>query len=72
MSNTLRKDKYDKIYKEGLKKKDRGYRCRCHYCVGVDRNELVDKISKKETKEQIIIIEAEENYEISKLNRIFV
>lgn len=53
MSNTIRKDINGKNYKEGLKKKDKRYRCQCHYCVGVDRNELVDKIAEKELKEQI-------------------
>lgn len=57
MSNTIRKDKHDKLFKEGLKKKEGHHRCDCHYCVGVDKNMLVDKIAKKEMKEEVRIIE---------------
>ena len=53
MSDTYRKDKNGKTLKEGLKKKDGAYRCNCHYCVGVDRNELIDKIAEKELKTEI-------------------
>lgn len=72
MSNTIRKDRNNKSYKEGLKKKDGRYRCQCHYCVGVDRNELVDKIAEKELKEQIRIIETFENidFDIPEQDRI--
>lgn len=34
MSNTIRKDKNGKEYKESLKKKDGHFRCRCEYCLG--------------------------------------
>lgn len=61
MSNTYRKDRNGKAYKEGLKKKDGGYRCTCHYCVGVDKKELVEKIAKKEMKEEIKTVETGEN-----------
>ena len=53
MSNTIRKDRNGKKYKESLKKKEGGYRCTCHYCVGVDRNELSNKIAKRELKTQL-------------------
>lgn len=60
MSNTIRKDKNGKKFKEGLKKKEVGYRCSCHYCVGVDRNELIDKIAEKELKTEIKNLENEQ------------
>lgn len=53
MSNTTRKDKNGKTLKEGLKKKDGVYRCNCHYCVGFDRNELIEKIADKELETEI-------------------
>jgi hypothetical protein len=53
MSNTIRRDKHDKKHKEGLKKKDSVWRCSCHYCVGADRKELVDKIAEKELKTEL-------------------
>lgn len=53
MSDTYRKDKNGKTLKEGLKKKDGAYRCNCHYCVGVDRNELIEKIAEKELRNYI-------------------
>ena len=56
MSNTIRKDKNGK---ESLKKKDGHFRCRCEYCLG-KRNTLC-KIAEKEMKEEIRVIEMEEN-----------
>lgn len=53
MSNTYRKDRNGISYKEGLKKKDGRYRCQCHYCIGVDKNELVEKIAEKELKTEL-------------------
>lgn len=72
MSDTIRKDKNGKEYKEGLKKKDGRYRCQCHYCVGVDKNELAEKIVEKEMKEEIRVIETGENidFDISKQEEI--
>jgi hypothetical protein len=61
MSNTLRKDKNGKVFKESIKKHNGRTRCRCEYCSGVDRNELFDKISEKEIKEQIKVIEQGEH-----------
>lgn len=48
MSNTYRKDREGKIYKESLKKKCARYKCRCRYCLG--KKDIVDKIAKKELK----------------------
>jgi hypothetical protein len=59
MGKTKRKDKHDKEYRESLKKKDGWYRCRCERCVGA--NSLIDKIAEKEMKEEIRVIEMEEN-----------
>jgi hypothetical protein len=55
MSNTFRKDKNNKIFKEGLKKKsiEAHYRCQCYHCVGADKNDLIDKIAEKELKTEI-------------------
>lgn len=64
MSNTYRRDRVDKVFKEGLKKKDGWYRCDCHHCVGVDRKILENKIAKKEMKEEIK--ETEENIGLMK------
>lgn len=63
MSNTLRKDKHDKIFKEGIKKKstEAHYRCDCYYCVGADKNDIVDKIAEKEMKEEIRTVETGEH-----------
>ena len=51
MSNTYRKDRNDKVFKESLKKKDSDahYRCRCEYCLG--RKDTLDKIAEKELKQ---------------------
>ena len=57
MSNTLRRDRTGKIYKESLKKKEARYKCRCEYCTGVDKNNLCEKIAEKELKEQLKIDE---------------
>lgn len=53
MSDTFRKDRNDKIFKESLKKKcsTSRYRCRCERCVG--KHATIDKIAEKELKEQI-------------------
>lgn len=61
MSNTLRKDKYDKINKEGLKKKNKGYECTCFHCVGKCKKDLQDKIATKEMTEEVRVIETGEN-----------
>ena len=55
MSNTFRRDRNDKIFKESLKKKSfkARYRCQCHYCVGVDKNKIINKIAEKDLKQQI-------------------
>lgn len=55
MSNTFRKDKHNKVFKEGLKKKsiEAYYRCNCYYCVGGDKNDTIEKIAEKEMKEEI-------------------
>ena len=59
MSNTYRKDRNDKQFKESLKKKSSTarYRCRCNRCVG--KNSLSDKIADKEMREEVRIIEQE-------------
>ena len=53
MSNTYRKDRNDKVFKESLKKKDSDahYRCRCEYCLG--KKDTLDKISEKDLKTEI-------------------
>ena len=51
MSNTIRKDKNGKEYKESLKKKDGDFRCRCEYCLG--KKDTADKITEKEMKEEL-------------------
>lgn len=53
MSNTYRKDRNDKVFKESLKKKDFNahYRCRCEYCLG--KKDTLDKISEKDLKTEI-------------------
>jgi len=64
MSNTYRKDKHDKKYKEGLKKEKPQYRCNCWHCIGYTtelKHELIDKIAKKEMTEEIRVIETAEN-----------
>ena len=53
MSNTYRKDRNDKKYKESLKKKEARYKCRCEYCTGVSKNLICEKIAEKELKRQI-------------------
>ena len=54
MSNTYRKGRNDKVYKESLKKKFARYKCRCERCVR--KNSEVDKIAEKELKEEIILM----------------
>lgn len=61
MSNTYRKDRNDKIFKEGLKKKCGRTRCRCEYCMDVEQVKLSEKIAEKEMKEEVRVIETEEN-----------
>ena len=51
MSNTIRKDRNGKEYKESLKKSGARYKCRCEYCLG--KNNTADKIAKKELKNQL-------------------
>jgi len=53
MSNTLRKDKNGKTFKESLKKKCGRTRCRCTYCTNTESNKIFDKILNKELKKQI-------------------
>ena len=48
MSNTIRKDKNDKVYKESLKKRVAHYRCKCERCVG--KNDTIEKITDKKLK----------------------
>ena len=48
MSNTLRRDKNDKVYKESLKKREAHYRCKCKRCVG--KNNTIEKIADKKLK----------------------
>ena len=51
MSNTYRKDRNGKEYKESLKKREARYRCRCERCVG--KKDMADKIAEKEFKTEI-------------------
>lgn len=57
MSNTYRKDRNNKIFKETLKKHNGRTRCRCD----AERDEIADKIAEKEMKEEIRTIETGEN-----------
>ena len=70
MSNTTRKDKNGKEYKESLKKKDGHFRCRCEHCSG--KKDVVEKIAQKEMKEEVRVIEMEENmdFDIPKQDEI--
>ena len=70
MSNTIRKDKNGKEYKESLKKKDGHFRCRCEHCLG--KKDVVEKIAQKEMKEEVRVIEMEENmdFDIPKQDEI--
>ena len=61
MSNTYRKGRDGKTYKESLKKKEARYRCRCEYCSGVSKNLVCEKILDKEMKEEIRVIEMNEH-----------
>ena len=64
MSNTYRKDKNNKYVKEGLKKEPYEYKCNCWHCTGYDARtkfELRVKIAEKEMKEEVRVIETEEN-----------
>lgn len=53
MSDTLRKDRNDNVFKESLKKKSytSRYRCRCERCTG--KKDTLDKIAEKELVQQI-------------------
>ena len=51
MSNTYRKDREGKTYKESLKKKHARYRCRCEYCLG--KKDTLDKIAEKELETEV-------------------
>lgn len=53
MSNTYRKDKNGKKFKESDKSTDRRFRCRCVYCTNAEKNKITDKIAEKELKQQI-------------------
>lgn len=53
MSNTYRKDRNGKVYKESLKKKEARYKCRCEYCSGVSKNLTCEKIAEKELKTEL-------------------
>lgn len=72
MSNIYRKDRNGKIFKEGLKKKCGRTRCRCEYCIDIEKNKLSNKIAEKEMTEQIRIIETGENidFDIPKQEKI--
>lgn len=56
MSDTLRKDRNNNIFKESLKKKSctSRYRCRCERCVG--KKDTLDKIAEKELKTELKIM----------------
>ena len=51
MSNTLRRDKHDKVYKESRKKRFAHYRCKCERCIG--KNNTIEKITEKELKTEL-------------------
>ena len=72
MSNTIRRDKYNKIFKESLKKHSGKTRCRCEYCMDVERNRVSDKIAKKEMKEEVRVMQTSENidFDIPKQDEI--
>ena len=53
MSNTYRKDRNGNTFKETLKKHSGRTRCRCEYCMDVERNKITDKIAEKELKKQL-------------------
>ena len=61
MSNTYRRDRNNKLFKETLKKHNGRKRCRCEYCMGVERNKTADKIAEKELKEEIRTVEKGEH-----------
>ena len=61
MSNTYRRDRNNKLFKETLKKHNGITRCRCEYCMDVERNKIADKIAEKELKEEIRVIEMNEH-----------
>lgn len=50
MSNTFRKDVNGKTFKENIRKKCGRTRCRCEYCMNVERNKLLDKVDREEIK----------------------
>ena len=51
MSDTNRKDRNGKTFKESLKKHSGRTRCRCEYCLG--KNLTCDKIAEKELKTEL-------------------
>jgi len=55
MSNTHRKDKNGKKFKESNKSAERRFKCRCERCSGLDRNKLIEKIAEKELKTEVKI-----------------
>ena len=61
MSNTYRRDRNNKLFKETLKKHNGRTRCRCEYCMDVERNKIADKIAEKELKEEIRTVVTSEN-----------
>jgi hypothetical protein len=63
MSNTYRRDRKGKTFKESLKKKDTNahFKCRCDYCTGVSKEKLIHKITEKELKEEVRVIQTAEN-----------
>lgn len=54
MSRTVRRVRGLKArYTEGRNTTEAKHYCNCHYCVGVDKMKLVEKIAKKELKQQL-------------------
>jgi hypothetical protein len=51
MSNTYRKDKNGKKFKESDKSTDRRFRCRCEYCTNAEKNKITEKIVKNKLKD---------------------
>lgn len=51
MSNTFRKDRNGRKFKESLKKIEARYKCRCNYCLG--KKDTADKIAEKELREEL-------------------
>ena len=51
MSNTYRKDKNGKKFKESDKSTDRRFRCRCKYHTNAEKNKITEKIVKNKLKD---------------------